>query len=90
MAEKTSVTFKIDKDVKDRATGIFQSLGMNFTTGLDVYLRAVIRTGGIPFDLHSGEVQPPSFSLAERTHGAKDIESEINQLTEPAEHSYDR
>lgn len=87
MAEKTTVTFKVDKEVKDQATEIFNSLGMNLTTGLDVYLRAVIRTGGIPFNLLD---EPParSLSLAERAADAKDMSENLGSDT--PEHSFDR
>ena len=87
MAEKTTVTFKVDKDVKDQATEIFSSLGMNFTTGLDVYLRAVIRTGGVPFSLID---EPPArmMSLADRAAGAKEVSDDMTH--DAPEHNFDR
>lgn len=82
MAEKTTVTFKVDKDVKEQASEIFNSLGMNFTTGLDVYLRAVIRTGGVPFNLID-DAPARSISLADRAQNAREMSQEFDNFSKP-------
>lgn len=89
MAEKTTVTFKVDKEVKEQATDIFNSLGMNFTTGLDVYLRAVIRTGGVPFNLVD-DTPARTMSLADRAQGAREMSEEFDNHSDPYQtHDFD-
>ena len=79
MANKATVTFNIDQDVKEKAAEIFSSLGMNFTTGLDVYLRAVVRTGGIPFTLSSSDTQPvQAMSLSSRIGSVRETSQELS------------
>lgn len=51
MGEQKSTTIRIDSDVKTRATEIFAGLGLNFSTGVEVCLRAVVRSNGLPFDM---------------------------------------
>lgn len=51
MADKTSITFLCDSGLKRDATEIFSRIGLSMTAGLEVYLRAVVREGGIPFPL---------------------------------------
>ena len=41
----------MDKEIKDPAEEIFNELGLNMTTAINVFLRASIRVHGIPFDL---------------------------------------
>ena len=51
MAEKAPISFQCDATLKREATEIFNRIGLNMTSGLEVYLRAVVREGGIPFAL---------------------------------------
>jgi len=45
----TSITVRTDEEVKSQAAEILASLGMDMSTGVNVFLRAVVREGGIPF-----------------------------------------
>lgn len=47
----TNLNIRTDKDIKEQADKIFSSLGMNTTTAVNLFLRAVIREQGIPFPL---------------------------------------
>ena len=49
--EKTSMTIRTDKEVKQQASEIFDALGMDMTTAVNVYLRQAIRYKGFPFEL---------------------------------------
>lgn len=46
---------RIDKNKKDEARKILKNLGMDLTTGVNVFISAVIRERGIPFDLYDDE-----------------------------------
>ena len=47
----TNLNIRTDKAVKDQAEKIFNELGLNMTTAINVFLRATIREHGIPFEL---------------------------------------
>ncbi|AEE92495.1 MAG: type II toxin-antitoxin system RelB/DinJ family antitoxin [Tepidanaerobacter acetatoxydans] len=52
MAKKTSsVSFRIDADIKKQADELFAKLGLNMTTAFNIFLRQSIREGRIPFDI---------------------------------------
>lgn len=52
MAKKTSsVSFRIDADIKKQADELFAELGLNMTTAFNIFLRQSIREGRIPFDI---------------------------------------
>jgi len=43
------VTIRVDKELKDRADSLFDRLGLNMTTALNVFLRKVVDEEAIPF-----------------------------------------
>ena len=47
----TSITFRTDAEIKRQATSIFNDLGMDMSTGVNVMLRALVRENGFPFIL---------------------------------------
>ncbi len=47
----TNLNIRTDKGVKDQAEEIFNELGFNMTTAINMFLRTAIREHGIPFDL---------------------------------------
>ena len=47
----TNLNIRTEKIVKDQAEEIFNELGLNMTTAINMFLRTAIREHGIPFDL---------------------------------------
>lgn len=51
MNKVTSVSFRIDTELKNKADALFESLGLNMTTAFNMFLRQSVREGRIPFDV---------------------------------------
>jgi DNA-damage-inducible protein J len=51
MSETTNISVRIDKEIKQKAEAIFNELGLNMSTAVNMFLRYSIRYGGIPFEL---------------------------------------
>ena len=51
MATTTNLNIRTDKAIKDQADAIFNELGLNMTTAINIFLRTAIREHGIPFSL---------------------------------------
>ncbi|MGN0463392.1 MAG: type II toxin-antitoxin system RelB/DinJ family antitoxin [Acutalibacteraceae bacterium] len=49
--ETTNLNIRTDKEVKAAAERIFEELGLNMTTAVNIFLRQTIRENGIPFEL---------------------------------------
>jgi len=49
--ETTNLNIRTNKEVKLAAEKIFEELGLNMTTAINIFLRQTIRENGIPFDL---------------------------------------
>lgn len=47
----TNLNIRIDKVIKEQAEEIFNELGLNMTTAVNIFLRTAIREHGIPFEL---------------------------------------
>jgi len=49
--ESTNLNIRTDKEIKIAAEKIFEELGLNMTTAINIFLRQTIRENGIPFEL---------------------------------------
>lgn len=49
--ESTNLNIRTDKEIKIAAERIFEELGLNMTTAVNIFLRQTIRENGIPFEL---------------------------------------
>lgn len=47
----TNINIRTDVEVKAAAEQLFDELGLNLSTAINMFLRQAIRTGGIPFDV---------------------------------------
>ncbi|WP_270521900.1 type II toxin-antitoxin system RelB/DinJ family antitoxin [Ligilactobacillus ruminis] len=47
----TNLNIRTDKDVKEKAEKIFNELGLNMTSAVNIFLRTAVREHGIPFEL---------------------------------------
>ena len=59
----TAITFRTNKETKAAAQKIFAELGMDISTALNIYLKKVVRTEAIPFDVSINE-EPNEETLA--------------------------
>lgn len=51
MASTPTTTMRLDPELKDDALKILEPLGLNLTSAVTIFLKAVIREHGLPFDL---------------------------------------
>ena len=45
------VNIRIDDGLKEKADSLFEELGLNMTTAVNMFVRQVVRQGGIPFEI---------------------------------------
>ena len=51
MANTTNINVRVDEDLKRQAELLFNELGMNLSTAMNIFLRSAVRYGGIPFSM---------------------------------------
>lgn len=89
MAATTNFSVRMDSDIKRQCEALYNELGMNLTTAINVFLRQSLRAGGFPFEVTLGT---PSVSFvsamleAERIakdpsiKGYDDVEEALSEL----------
>lgn len=50
-----ATTIRIEPEVKREASAILDELGLSMSTAMNMFLRAVIREGGMPFEMKVSE-----------------------------------
>ncbi|HBC93653.1 MAG TPA: type II toxin-antitoxin system antitoxin, RelB/DinJ family [Pelotomaculum sp.] len=50
----TSVTIRMDENLKKQAETLFDEMGLNMTTAINIFAKAVVRQGKIPFEITAG------------------------------------
>mgnify|MGYP003587494388 CR=1 FL=1 len=51
----TSMTIRMNEDVKKQTQRIFSDLGLDMTTAINIFLRQTILHNGLPFDVSLNE-----------------------------------
>ena len=46
-----TINIRVDEKLKNDAEQVFEELGLSTTTAMTIFLKAVVRNGGIPFSL---------------------------------------
>ena len=64
MVATTSVTIRMDEQLKRQAEVLFAELGMNMTTAFTIFTKAAVRQGKIPFEIATDQF----FSEANQEH----------------------
>ena len=52
---KMSMSIHLDSEVKEQAQQVFNHLGMDMTTAINIFLRQAIQYQGLPFDVRLDE-----------------------------------
>jgi len=69
----TSVTVRMDENLKKQAETLFEDMGLNMTTAITIFAKAVVRQGKIPFEIAAD----PFWSETNQTEIRRRIE-ELN------------
>lgn len=72
-------SLRLDEQTHDDAQDVFASLGMDFSAGVKVYLKKVIKTNGIPFKV-SNEPTGLDRSLEELKDGNYKSFNSVDEL----------
>ena len=67
----TSMNIRMDADVKRQAQKIFSDMGMDTTTAINIFLRQVIRTHSIPFDIKADIPNDDTLAAIKEVHELK-------------------
>ncbi len=55
---KTTMNLRVDKALKKDAEKVIDELGLSMSAAINLYLKMIVRTKGIPFDLRITKEEP--------------------------------
>lgn len=70
MSNQTNLNIRTDADIKASAERIFEQLGLNMSTAVNIFLRQAIRQGGLPFEV---KLDIPNETTAAAINEGRDI-----------------
>ena len=79
----STITVRVDDKVKKEANSIFREVGMDMSTAINIYLKQVIRSNGIPFVISADEPNELTLrAIKEAEKGKMASFSSIDELME--------
>ena len=72
VSNMAQISIRIDDDLKTRADALFEELGLNMTTALNMFVRQTVRQGGIPFEITTRV--DPFYTFENQTYLKKTID----------------
>lgn len=79
MADTTNINVRVDKELKRKAEAIFNELGFNMSTAVNMFLRHSIRYGGIPFDLRLDIPNEETFAAIDDVNNNRNMSKTFKQ-----------
>ncbi|MBQ9377781.1 MAG: type II toxin-antitoxin system RelB/DinJ family antitoxin [Schwartzia sp.] len=64
-----TLNLRVDADLKAQAEHIFSELGLSTTTAINMFLKAVVRYGGLPLDMRIRPNAETQQAIEEIEHG---------------------
>lgn len=79
----STITVRVDDKIKKEANNIFKEVGMDMSTAINVYLKQVIRSNGIPFPISADSPNSTTIkAIKEAEKGKMASFSSIDELME--------
>ena len=73
MSNTTNFSVRMDSDIKKQCESLYNELGMNLTTAINVFLRQSLRVGGLPFDVRVEQPNKETIAaMLEAEHISRD------------------
>jgi DNA-damage-inducible protein J len=47
----TNINIRVDSDIKAQSQSLFENLGLDMTTAINIFLRQALKTRAIPFEI---------------------------------------
>lgn len=69
-----NINLRIDDELKENSREILESLGLDLSTGIKVFLKQVVAKNGIPFELTLSELDMSVLQMEQgKTHSFENV-----------------
>lgn len=76
----TSMTIRMNKDVKRQAQQLFSELGMDMTTAVNIFLRQAILYRGLPFEVSLNTPNMTTLRAMDDTVAGKEMKGPFDSV----------
>lgn len=81
MANTTNLNIRVDEELKRKAEAIFNELGLNMSTAMNMFLRYSVRYGGIPFDLRIEKPNEETLSAIDDVNNNRNMSRTFDSVS---------
>jgi len=82
MANTTNLNIRVDKELKRKAETIFNELGLNMSTAMNMFLRHSVRYGGIPFELRIEKPNAETLSAIDDVNNNRNMSKTFDSVND--------
>lgn len=80
MANTTNLNIRVDEELKRKAEAIFNELGLNMSTAMNMFLRHSVRYGGIPFELRIEKPNEVTLSAIDDVNNNRNMSKNFSSV----------
>ncbi len=80
MSNTTNLNIRVDEELKRKAETIFNELGLNMSTAMNIFLRYSVRYGGIPFELRIEKPNTETLSAIDDVNNNRNMSKTFNSV----------
>lgn len=77
----TTITIRVDKELKDEASSLFSELGLDMTTACTLFLKKAVAENGIPFKV-SKATPKETFQAIEDAYLMRNLNGPFSSMEE--------
>ena len=78
----SATTINIDEETKKEAQELFNDLGMNLTTAINIFLKQAIRERGLPFYVGQAKYKDEVYQAMKDAEQGKNLSKGYNDVEE--------
>ena len=78
----SNINIRVDSKVKEEAEELFNKIGINMTTAMNIFLRQSIRYGGIPFEIRLNEANEITRAAIDDVENNRNLSKSFDNIKE--------
>lgn len=80
--QKSNLTIRIEPELKEEASALFKSLGLDLSTATGIFYRQTLRCHGLPFEVKLDEPNEITYKAMDDAENGRDMHGPYNSVKE--------
>ena len=80
--QKSNLTIRIEPELKEEASALFRSLGLDLSTATGIFYRQALRCHGLPFEVKLDEPNEITYKAMDDAENGRDMYGPYNSVKE--------